>query len=160
VACDALGGEAHGEERCGIVLCEPWIGTGLETAKGKQAHGLDAAGNDNAVAARADAQIGLDDGLQAGGAEAIDGDAGHFDRQTGAENGKAGDVPALLALRLSAAEDHVFDFGRVEAGNPIQGSAHGQRGEIVGASSGESALGGAAYRGANGADDDGFRHGE
>ena len=159
-AGDTLGGEAHGEKRCGIVLCKPWVGTGFEAAKGKQAHGLDAAGNDDTVAAGADAQIGLHDGFKAGGAEAIDGDAGNLDRQTGTQRGKASDVPALLALRLGAAEDHVFDFGMVEAGNPLQCSVQGKRGKIVGASCGESALGGAAYRGANGADDDGFRHGE
>ena len=124
VAGDVLSGEAHGEQRGGIVLGEPWIGTGLEAAQGQQAHGLDAAGYNDAVAAGADAQIGLDDGFEAGGAEAIDGDAGNLDRQTGAQCGKAGDVPALFALWLGAAEDHVIDFRAVKAGNPLQSSVY------------------------------------
>ena len=111
MAGDALGGKAHGEQRGGIVLGEPGIGAGLEAAKGKQAHGFDAAGDHDAVAAGADAEIGLGDGFEAGGAEAVDGDAGDLDGKPGAQGGQAGDVPALLALRLGAAEDHVVDFG-------------------------------------------------
>ena len=60
-------------------------------------------------AAGADAQIGLGDGFKAGSAEAVDGDAGDFDRKPGAQSGKAGDVPALLAFGLRAAEDDVVD---------------------------------------------------
>ena len=156
VAGDALGGEAHGEQRGRVVLGEPGIGAGLEAAQGEQAHGFDAAGHDDAVAAGADAQIGHGNGLKAGGAEAIDGDAGNFDRQAGAQSGPAGDVPALLALRLGAAEDDVVDFGACRGRNLVQSSAQGNCGQIVGAGGGERAFGGAANRGANGADENGF----
>ena len=102
------------------------MGLGLIAAKGEQAHGFDAAGDDDAVAAGADAQIGHGDGFKAGGAEAVDGDAGNFDGKAGAQSGQAGDVPALLALWLGAAEDDVVDFGFVERRNPVQSSAQWQ----------------------------------
>ena len=80
-AGDALGGEAHGEQRGGVVGGEPWIGAGLVAAHGDEAHGFDAAGDDDLRAAGADALIGKRNGLKARGAEAVDGDAGNFDRQ-------------------------------------------------------------------------------
>ena len=159
MAGDALGGEPHGEERGGVVLGEPGIGCGLESAEGQKAHGLDAAGHDDTVAAGADAQIGLDDGFEAGGAEAVDGDAGNFDGQLGAQGGKAGDVPALFALGLGAAEDDVVDLGFLEAGDAVERSVDGEGREVVGAGGGEGAFGGAANGSANGADNDGFLHG-
>ena len=39
VAGDALGGEAHGEQRSRVVLGHPGVGAGLEAAEGEQAHG-------------------------------------------------------------------------------------------------------------------------
>ena len=158
LAGDALGGEAHGEQRGRIVLGEPGIGAGLDAAHGDQAHGFGAAGDDDAAPPERMRMIGLRDGLKAGGAEAVDGDAGNLDGQAGAESGQAGDVPALLALGLRAAEDHVVDFGSIQAGNLVQSPAEGECGEIVGAGGGERAFGGAANGGANGADENGFRH--
>ena len=69
------------------------------------------------------------------------------------------DIPTLLALGLSAAEDDVVDFGTVEGGDFVQGAADGECGQVVGAGGGESAFGGTANRCANGADEYGFRHG-
>ena len=51
VARNALGGQAHGEQRGGIVLGHPRIGAGLEAAHGNQAHGFRAAGDDDTRAA-------------------------------------------------------------------------------------------------------------
>ena len=64
--------------------------------------------------AGADALIGDGDGFETRSAKAIDGCAGNFDRKPGAKSGHARDVPALLAFRLRAAEDHVVDCGFVE----------------------------------------------
>jgi hypothetical protein len=158
-AGDPLGGQAHGEQRGRIVLGKPGVGAGFEAAHGQQAHGFNPSGHDHAVAARADAQVGLDNGFQTGGAEAVDGDAGNLDRQLRAQSGKAGDVPGLFALRLRTAQDHVVDFRPIQLWNPLQGAVDCKRGEIVGACGREGAFGGAADRGANGADEDGFRHG-
>ena len=82
VAGDPLGGEAHGQQRCGIVIREPGVGAGLEAAKGQQAHRFDAAGQHHAVTVDADAMIGLDNCFQTGCAEAVDGNARNLDRQT------------------------------------------------------------------------------
>ena len=68
--------------------------------------------------ARADALIGQRDGLKAGGAEAVDGGAGDFDGKARAQSSHTGDVPALLALGLRAAEDYVVNGRFVEGGNP------------------------------------------
>ncbi len=114
MAGDALGGEAHGEQRGRIVLGEPGIGAGLVAAHGNQAHGFCAAGDDDAAGAGANAHVGLRNGFETGGAEAVDGGAGNFDGKPGAQSGHARDVEALLAFGLSAAEDHVVDFGFVE----------------------------------------------
>ena len=119
---------------------------------------LRAAGQDHTVAAGADAQIGERDGLKAGGAEPVDGNARDLNGQSGAQNRPAGDIPSLLAFGLGAAEDHVFDFGFVQCGDFVQSAAERDCGQVVGAGGGESAFGGAANGGANGADEDGFRH--
>ena len=135
LAGNALGGEAHGEQRCGVVGGKPRIGAGLDAAHGNEAHGFGAAGHDDARAARADALIGQRDGLQAGGAEAIDGDAGDFDGQAGAQSGPAGDVPALLAFGLRAAEDYVVDGRFSTAGTrsraPVSAVAARSSGRMV-----------------------------
>jgi len=68
------------------------------------------------------------DGLKAGGTEAIDGDAGDFNGEAGAQGGPASDVPALLAFGLGATEDDVVDFGAIEGGDPVQGSGQGNSG--------------------------------
>jgi hypothetical protein len=159
VAGDAFGGEAHGEQGGGVVLGHPGIGAGLEAAKREQAHGFDATGDDDAVIAGADALIGDSDGFKAGGTEAVDGSAGDFDRQARAQDGPAGDVPALLALGLGASEDDILDFGLVKGGNPVQCCGDGECGQVVRASGGEGAFGGATNGSSNGADENGFRHG-
>ena len=114
---DALGGKAHGEKRGRIVGGEPGIGAGLVAAHGNEAHGFGSAGDDDAGGAGADAVIGERDGLETGGAEAIDGCAGNFDGKAGAKSGHARDVPTLLAFGLRAAEDDVVDGGFFEGGN-------------------------------------------
>ena len=136
MAGDALGGEAHGEQRGGVVLGEPGIGAGLGATHGDEAHGFSPAGDDGADAAGADAEIGEGDGFKAGGAEAIDGDAGDFNGQAGAEGGHAGDVVALLAFGLGAAEDDVVDFRfRSRAGTrwraPVMARAARSSGRVV-----------------------------
>ncbi len=85
--------------------------------------------------AGADALIGDRDGFEARGAEAIDGGAGNFDGKAGAQSGHAGDVEALLALGLGAAEDDVVDVGFVEAGTlskaPLNAVAARSSGRVV-----------------------------
>ncbi len=58
----------------------------------------------------ADAVGGQRDGLQAGGAEAVDGHSGNGYRQSGAKGRDFSDVHALLGLGHGAAQDNVFDL--------------------------------------------------
>ena len=99
------------------------------------------------------------DRLQAGTAEAVDGDAGGRDRQTGAQRRHAGHVAAGLGFGHGAAEDHVFDvfFGNLRISGE-QRADHGG-GEIVGPRVAERAAGCLSDGGAEAIDDDCFRHG-
>ena len=109
-------------------------------------------------AAGADALIGHGDGFKAGGAQPVDGGARNLHRQVCAQDGPAGDVPALLAFRLRATQDHVVDLRFAERGNPVQGCVQRQRGKIVGPRSGERTLGSATYGRSHRAYYDSFRH--
>ena len=79
-------------------------------------HRLDAAGDDAVGKAAHDPLGGHGDGLQAGGAEAVDGLARHLDRQAGLHRRHPADVHALLGLREGAAEVDVVDGHRIDAG--------------------------------------------
>ena len=78
-------------------------------------HRLDAAGEDEVLPAGGDLLGGDVDGLQAGGAEAVELDAGDRVRQAGLDRGGLGDVGALVADGGDAPEDDVVDPVGVEA---------------------------------------------
>ncbi|AHD23813.1 hypothetical protein Y013_15525 [Rhodococcus pyridinivorans SB3094] len=76
------------------------------------AHRLGATGDDEIVVAVTDLEGGLDDGLQARTAAAVDVHAGHRDRQTGVEGDDATDGRGF-AVAVAVAEDDVLNlFGR------------------------------------------------
>ena len=157
VVGDALRGEAHGHVGAGVVVDEPGVDRDLVAAEGDVGHALGAAGEDDVGAAAADAVGGERDGLQAGGAVAVDGHGGGGDGQAGAEAGDAGDVHSLLGLGHGAAEDDVFDLGAVELRDAGEGSGDGDGGEVVGARGAEGSAWGFADGGADcGGDDDFF----
>jgi len=56
-ACDALGGQSHGQQRGRVMLSHIRIGAWLEAAEGKHAHRFHAARDHNPVAAGPDALI-------------------------------------------------------------------------------------------------------
>ena len=70
--------------------------------------------------------------LQARSAEAVDGGAGHRDRQAAQNHDDAADVETLLPVRLAATENQVVDFGGVELRGFAQHIFHAMRGEILG----------------------------
>ncbi len=154
----ALGGQAHGHVAAGVVFDEPGVDGDLVAAEGDVGHGLGAAGEDDVGAAAADAVGRERDGLQAGGAVAVDGHGGGGDGQAGAEAGYAGDVHSLLGLGHGAAEDYVFYLGAVELGDAGEGSVDGGGGEVVGARGAEGSARGFADGGADGGGDDCFVH--
>ena len=78
-------------------------------------HRLDAAGQHEVLPAGRDLLGGDVDGLQAGGAEAVELDARDGLRQPGLDRGGLGDVGALVADRRHAAEHDVVDPPWIEA---------------------------------------------
>ena len=106
VGADALRHEA-GRERGGRVG-RPGAAVG---AHRHPAHRLDAAGEDQVLEAAADPGRRLVDGLEAGGAEAVELHAGDGLGEPGRERGGLGDVAALVADRRDDAEHDVVDRG-------------------------------------------------
>ncbi len=111
VGADALRHEA-GPQRGGRVGC-PGAAVG---AHRHPAHRLDATGDDQVLEAAADAGGGLVDRFQAGGAEAVELDAGHGLRVARREGRGLGDVTTLLADRGDDTEHHVVHAVRVQRG--------------------------------------------
>src|SRR5690606_33624938 len=112
-----LRGLQHGPVELRLVLGQPLFLDVLGVDVGLHGgDGLHAAGDHDRRLVDDDVLGGHGNGLQAGRAEAVDGDAGHADRQAGADGGHAGDVVALRAFRQGAAEDHVVDLAAFDAG--------------------------------------------
>ena len=148
-AREIFGGEAHAEIGVGIVIHEPGIGRDLVATHRHHAHGLGAASDDHVGMAAHDALGGHGDGLQARGAEAVDGHRRKLDGQAGAQGRDARDVHALLGFGHGAAEDHVVNFFGIEVWNAVERTAYGDGGEVVGAGGMEGALAGLADGSAN-----------
>src|SRR5260370_7940447 len=80
------------------------------------------------------------EGRRAVRAEAIDCHRAGGDRQARQRRDDAGDIHSLLALWEGAPDDDVFDRGEVEVLGALDGGAHGDCGEIIGAHAPERAL--------------------
>ena len=76
----------------------------------------------------------------------------------GAQRRDARDVVALRAVRLTAAEDDVFDLRGIELRRLAEHVPDGVPGEIVGAGEVERSAAGLGQRRAAAGDDDGFAH--
>ena len=83
---------------------------------------------------------------------------GHGDRQPGADGGDAGHVHALRAVGLAAAEDHVFDLGRVELRHLAEHVRDAVGGQVVGPGQVERAAKRLGQRRPRAGNDDGFSH--
>ncbi len=101
---------------------------------------------------------GHGDGLQAGGAEAVDGHGRDLFGQSGAQGSDAGNVHSLFCFRHGAAEDDILDFVRIELRDAVERAFDSDRREFVGPGGAESAFVGAPYGRANGRDEDDFTH--
>jgi hypothetical protein len=117
----------------------------------------DAAGHDQVLGAGHDALRGEVHRLLRGAALTIDGHPGHVVGQSGHQPRRTRDVAGLRADRVAAAEDHVLDGTRVDAGTPDQRTQR-VRGEVGGVN-GRQRSPALAYRGADRIDDECFRHG-
>ena len=144
LAADAV---AHGQvlsrqthlHRGGAVMIKE-ARAGVETRfHGDMLHVLNAAGDLNILTVGGDALCCLIDGLKAGTAIAVDGDAGHLDGQTGNKRGHVGNIITLLALLLDAAPYHVLN-GSAGNADAIHERPHEVRRQVVGAHIAEDAL--------------------
>jgi hypothetical protein len=122
------------------------------------AHALGAAGEHQVGFAEADAIGGHRHGLQAGRAEAVDGDAGHGVGQAGQQHADARHVHALLGLGHGAADDGVADAVRIDARRLRHHGADHVGEHVVRTGVAEYAARRLADRGAGGGDDVGVLH--
>src|SRR5690606_14612432 len=83
-------------------------------AHGDPTHHLDAAGDVRAARAAPDLVRGEVHRLHAGGAEAVDGEAGNALVEVGEQDGRAREAAALFAHLRDVAPDHVLDRVAVE----------------------------------------------
>ena len=94
--------QTHREVGVGHSVHKAGIGRHLESAHWHHAHALGAAGHNDISHAAQDPLGAHRDSFEAGGAKAIDSDARHAVRQTGALAGDARDVHTLRAFRHGA----------------------------------------------------------
>ena len=93
-----------------------------------------------------------------GRAEAIDRRPGHGHRQAGADRGDAGHVRALRAFGIGAAQENVFDLGRIELRHLLEHVRDAMRGQIVGPGQIERTAKTLGQRRARAGNHDGFSH--
>ena len=129
-----------------IAVDERRIRRNLVAAHRYHAHRLGATGHDRVREAAHDALTGVGNRLEAGRAEAVHRDRGCGDRHAGAKACDARDVQPLLGLGHRAAEDDVFDVGRLDARRAVQRLRDDRRGHLVGPHGLERAVGGASDR--------------
>ena len=115
----ALRGESHADVRLHRVRVEPRVIAGHRDL----AHHLDATREHDVSHAAHDLHGAVRDGLESGGAEAIDGLRRHVDRDSRAQRAEPRDIESLRGLRHRAAPDHVVDAGIVEP-DSTDGFAH------------------------------------
>ena len=155
VGADPLGHLEDLGPQVGVVAVEPRpVG-----AHRHPRHRLDAAGDRHLLLAAHHPGGGEVHRLDAGAAEAVEGDAGDLLGPAGGEDGVAGDVRPLLLGLGDAADDHVLDVAAFEAGalgEPVQGLGE----ELLGVDSRQRPLAflAAAAGGADRVDDPRFAH--
>ena len=112
-------------------------------------HRFDAAGNGKIDLAGPDRAAGSTNGIETGGAEPVEREAGNRFRQAGQQQRHPRHVAVVLAGLVGAAEIDFVDLGPVELGMPRHQRLDRDRRQIVGADFGERSAE-AADRGAYG----------
>ena len=109
----------------------------LRSDQRRAGHRLDPAGDEEVTVAGDDRLAGTDNGREPRGAQPVDRHAGDRLRQPRQQRGEAGDVAVVLTGLIRAAEPHVLDLARGNAG-PLDRGGDRDRGEVVGANLGEA----------------------
>ena len=94
---------------------EVGVGAGQVAAHGHEGHGFHAAAHGDVGPARHDAHGAQGDGLEARGAEAVDGGAADRLGKSSDLGGDAADIEALFGLGKGAADHDIVDHGGGEA---------------------------------------------
>ena len=153
-----IGRVDHGHEEVRLVFQQPGVGIGgVGVARTDQRDALDAAGHHGGRAVDNDAAGRKGNGLQARGAKTVDHGAAHADGQAGAHGRLAADIAAGGAFGVAAAQHHVFDQGRVNAG-ALHRSADGKGGQLRARRDIELPTVGFGQRRTRCRNDDGFTH--
>ena len=148
-----LGGDAHADVDVGIGVDQVRIGRKIKAGHRHGAHRFRAACDNRLHVSGEDRLNGHGDGLQSRGAETVDGRRRHAVRQPGSLSDDSSHVHALLALRHGAADQHIIDLVRSQAGHFRQGAFHCGGAEILRAHLAEGAALGFPHRSAHAADD-------
>ena len=158
---DLLGSQAHaiGDAEVFAAIKDMHVHRRRIAHHRHHAHRFAAGGDHHLGLANADAIGGHGQRGQPGGAKAVDGDAAHRIGQAGQQGSDSPDIEALLAFRDGAADDRIFDGGRVERGHLCEGCAQCDDQQIVGADVAKGALGRFADRCARGGNDVGVLNG-
>ena len=129
-----LGGVAHGHEDFRLLLHQDRVLLSLRTLLAS-AHGdgVHAAGHGDFRLPAGDLRGRDGDGLEARGAETVDGLGRGGHRQLGKDDAQARDVAALLTLVVRCAHDHIFDLCGVEGRVTLENRINAVREHVVGA---------------------------
>ena len=113
---DVLGGDAHRDVQLRIVGDDAGVGLEVKPGHRHHRHRLRAARHDHVGVPGGDGRAGVGDGLQAGGAEAVERGPGHRVGQACLLRNHPSDVHALRAFGKGAAHQHIVHACPVEAG--------------------------------------------
>src|SRR6185437_11843562 len=156
-----LGGHAHRDvhvvERA-LRAVHEGMELELSAAPACARDGLDAGRDVGIALARFDRVEVHPDRLQGGGAEAVDGGAGHAVVDARDQSGDAPDVVALLTLSVATTHHHVADRGLLYLRVALHDRLQWDRGEVIGAHGLERPLHGPPDGRTHGVDDHSFRH--
>ena len=141
-----LGDEPGAQVDVRIAFDERGVRRDLVASHRHHAHRLGAAGDHCVREAAHDALAGIGNRLQAGRTKAIDRHSRCADGNAGAKARDARDVQPLLGLRHRAAEDDVFDVGRLDVWRLAQRFGNHRCRHLVGSHGLERAIGGAPDR--------------
>ena len=138
-------GEAHAHIGPLVVFRQPGIPVGRIGGFKGMAHILHAAGDHDRLLPGGNGVGAGGNGLEPGGAEAVDGLAAYAVRQTGALGDETGRVEVEPPYRHGTAHDHVGDLTGIQLRDPVQNAAEHLSRPVDGVRAGQGPFLGTAY---------------